>query len=376
MDYFVVNKQMDYDRGFLFHAVYKNNGLVLTSETDYGAFFSRIFDSRKEETQWHRFTTEWQNPANTAVSYTFYACDRLDMTIDEHKWILPELLKDSHLSIEEKKELLKPLEKKRILKAEDFLLHEVKGRYLFFLAELYRQGGESPEIGPMVLYFPKEDWLKFLPGIYSKKEAGVDFTSRFLGVFQSLYDDCNQRIQNSSQLLEPLDLDYEGLKKLAGWFHFKDLYIWPEEKLRALLCQAPKLIEETGTVQGMIDFIQLYTGEKPLLIECQNTAGRFQPETFEKPYGENPYEFVLLVKEKYISTSRDYQALMCLIRQMKPVYMKVKLIPLRPRLTLGSYSYVGINSKIGTYTPLRLDGRSSLIFSAVGAECKTGGTGT
>lgn len=376
MKYFVINKKMDYERGWLEGTEYTGRALTLASEADYGVFFSRVFDCREQETCWHRFSAEEENPGTPSLALTFYAAETLEFLYEGRRLQIPQVLRNQEISAAAKMKILKGFEKKRVLSSGDVLLHEVKGRYFFFAAELYRRGGEAPAISRMTVFFPKEDWLKYLPAVYGRDRESADFTARFLGVFQSFYDDCERRIRTGSQLMEPFSLDYEGLKELAGWFHFEDLYIWPEEKLRLLLKKAPELMGETGTVHGMLSLLQIYTGEEPFLVECQNTEGRFRPETFERPYGQNPYEFVLLIREKYLSTARQYQAILCLIRQMKPAYMDVRLIPLRPRLTLGTYSYLGINSNIGGYSPMRLDGRSSLTFSAVGGNRTEGGTGT
>lgn len=365
MKYFVINKELDYERGYLEQAEYADGALRLRPGAACGAFFSRIFDA-KEETTWHRFVLKGHGPGGASIAFTFYGTDSLELTAGGRRYRISELLKDTSRSVEEKKRLLHPLKKKQALFPKDILLNEVKGRYLFFLTELYSQGGEGPEIEEMTLFFPREDWLRFLPGLYRREKAGADFTSRFLGIFQSFYDDCDRQIGVSGRMLNPSDTAPRILQQIAEWFQLEDIYIWPKEKLRELLKRGPGLFQKTGTVQGMQEIVRLYTGEEPILVECGGLSGFPEAETYEKLYGNNPYQFVLLIKEKYLSTVRDYQALMCVIRQMKPAHMEVKVIPLKQKLTLGTYSYLGINSELGAYQPIRLDGHSSLTFAAVG----------
>ena len=100
-------------------------------------------------------------------------------------------------------------------------------------------------------------------------------------------------------------------------------------------------------------------------------AGRFRygwSGQGRKAYGDDPYSFVLLVKEQYVATARDFRALNCIIRQMKPAHMEARVIPLKPVLSLGTYSYLGINSRIGMYQPLRLNGRQALTVMSVGSR--------
>lgn len=361
MNYFVINKELDYQRGYLEDTQYTQGNLTLRAWKKQGAFISRIFDSQKEETIWHRFVLSGEGRGGASLLFTFYAFDHLEFYLEDKQRLISDFLRDNRYSLLEKKERLKPFEQKQVLFPRDILLHEVKGRYLFFIAQLSALGGEIPRVSEMILYFPKTDWLGYLPQVYQREKAGADFTSRFLGIFQSFYEDMDWKIKTSSRLLNPKDTQISCLKQIAGWFHLEDIYLWPEEKLRKLIEHAPRLFAQAGTVKGMLDFLCLYTGEEPILIENGMEEG------------EDPYEFTLLIKERYLSGIREYQGLMCLIRQMKPAHMQVKLIALKPRIVLGDYSFLGINSEIGSCRPAALDGCSSLAFSSVGRIEAEGG---
>lgn len=363
MKYFVINKELDYQRGYLEQAQYRMGALGLSDGALHGAFFSRVFDGREEGLAWHRFTMKGHGPGTASVQLSFYSSDSLELRSGNRRLDIPELLRDSTVALEEKKELLSPLLKKRALFPADILLHEVRGRYLFFLAELFSQGGEGPRLGKMTLFFPREDWLKYLPGLYRREAASADFLARYLGIFQSFYDDCGRRIFESGQLLSPEAAGKDWLEELAGWFGLPDIYLWPEDKLRELLKMLPRLLEETGTVRGMLDMVRLYTGETPLLLECARLSGL---PGYVRLYGDEPYRFVLLVKEEHLASEKDYQALLCVVGQMKPAHMEVRLVPLRQRLILGESTYLGINSALRGSEPVRLDGHSALAFAAVG----------
>lgn len=360
MNYFVFNKELDYRRGYGEGVVWDADRLVLEEGRREGVFFSRVFDSQEAQTRWQRFVMDAEGRGTASILFTFYASDSLELAVSGRMARIPELICDPDCPAAEKKRLLEPLKCREALFPRDILLHEAKGRYLFFTAELFSQGGQPPSISKMVLYFPREDWLAFLPGVYRKKEAGADFTSRFLSVFQSFYDDMDERIRKSSRLLNVRDTSMECLLQIAGWFHIRDVYLWPEDRLRRLLAEASGLYPRAGTAQGMLDMIRLYTGETPFLIECG-----LLPET-DPLYSGNPFECILLVREQYMSTVKEREALACLAEQMKPAHMEVRLAALKPRIALGGYCYLGINSEIGRYQPARLDGRFSLAFSAVG----------
>lgn len=362
MNYFVLNKQLDYRRGVLENCCWADGRLTLLPGAGQGAFLSRIYDSQAVQNRWHRFAMEAEGTGRASLRFTFYASDSPEVFVSGKRLVLKEFLSDSSYTIREKKRLLKPLEKLQVLFPEDILLYGIEGRYLFFLAELFAQDGNSPSIFRIMLYFPREDWLRYLPGVYAREKSGADFTARFLGIFQSMYEEMDAKIRNSSRMLDILDADASDLGRIAGWFHVNNIYLWQEKQLKCLMARLQKLFAETGTVHGLLEVLALYTGEKPILIECGMVKGR----QAEKLYGNHPYECILLIRESDISTVKDYEALMCLVDQMKPAHVQVRIIPLKPRIVLGSYSYLGINSYLQGVKALRLDGQSSLAFSAVG----------
>lgn len=364
MNYFVLNKELDVQRGTAQHCQWSGDGLCLLPGAAQGAFLSRIYDSCREQNRWHRFVLRARGPGRASLRFTFFASDSLEVPLEGKRQELPKFLARTDLSLEEKKRLLIPLKKKQMLFPEDILLHDVEGRYLFFMAELFAQEGKSPVIAEMMIYFPMEDWLKFLPEVYAKERSGADFTSRYLGIFQSIYEEMEERIRTSSRLLDVNALDSEGLGQIARWFLLNNIYLWPEEQLKLLMGKLQEVFARAGTAEGMLELLELYTGERPILIECGMVRGRQE----EKLYGNNPYECILLIREQYLSTARDYEALLCLAKQMKPAHIQVRIIPLKPRIVLGTYSYLGVNSRLQGVLPLKLDGRSSLTFSAVGAS--------
>lgn len=362
MNYFVVNKESDFLRGYGKGVCWKDNGITLLPGKEEGVFFSRVFDSQEEGNAWHRFVMEGEGQGLASFSVVFYAFDEQSVFVEGKVRLVPDIIRDPECPLPEKKRLLGPYAQKHVLSPRDCLLHEVKGRYLCFSAELLSQGGRAPFISRMILYFPREDWLKYLPGVYRKEKAGADFTSRYLGVFQSMYDDMDRRIHGSAGLMNVHAAPAEWLNVIAGWFQIKNIYLWPEDALRRLLKGAPEILGTAGTVQGMLDILKLYTGEEPVLIECGMLKGKKE----EQFYTRDPYRCILLVREKYVPGPKEYEALLCLAGQIKPAHMEVRVVLLKQRICLGDYTYLGINSEIGSYRPARLDGGFALAFSAVG----------
>lgn len=368
MKYFLINKELDYKRGVPDNACYESGFLEPGPENRPGSFFSRIFDSGEDGTVWHRFTMEGERQGDSSVQLSFYCTDQTDLMTPEGKQKIGMIVSSSEFSLEEKKERLKPILRKTCLFSEDLLLHELKGRYLLLLIELYPQGRQKPEIGPICIYFPKETWMKYLPAVYGKDKTGASFTERYLGIFQSFYDDMDQAIRRSARLMSLEDASTEWLQEVAEWLQIRDVYIWPEEKLRRLLKMAVSLFRRSGTVGGMLEFIRLFTGETPLLVECGLLDG--EDERSASLYGNDPNQFILMIRECYLTSVSDYRAMQSIVEKMKPANMEVRIVALRPFLFLGQYSYLGINSQIGKYQPFRLDGQTALSLSAIGETDK------
>ena len=100
-------------------------------------------------------------------------------------------------------------------KPEDVLLHQVKGRYLWFKVILAGQKGREPEISRMQIYFPKDTWLKYLPEVYQNDVESASFLERYLAIFQSVYEDMTKRIRADTGSAESGDIT-DGAFAVAG----------------------------------------------------------------------------------------------------------------------------------------------------------------
>lgn len=342
MSYFVINKKLDYDRGFLSGGEFRDGRLFLKEDCRVKAcFFSRLFDSREAGTEWGRFTAD--SPGNTGAGFqiSFYAADQPFVQCGERKRLIADLVRDPRVSDDDKREFLKPLLKKRFVGENDVLLNGVCGRYLLFVLDLYRQEHET-SCGAMCLYFPKNSWIRYLPGVYSQDREGADFTERFLGIFQTLYEDREREIRGSASFLNPDSCGRELLEELAEWHNLKDIYLWPDDRLRTLIRRAPELSRMRGTVAGLREYLRLYTGEEPVIREDEN----------------EPSVFSVGVKENLLADAKEYRSLLRVISHMKPAGMEVRVVPLRQRMQMGADVYLGLNSAISGVEGLVLDGTS------------------
>lgn len=369
--YFLLNKASDFEGGFAQNVVWDHVGLHLINPQngERGVFFSPLLDCLEQEMVWHRGLIESKSLGDASILFSFYASDSSYVTDLKGKvWQLSEYLSNAEVPVREKEQVLRPFLVRKVQNPEDLLLHDVKGRYLWFEIQLFGQGEHSPAVQRIQLSFPKRSWIQYLPEIYQNSDT--DFLDRYLGIFQSLYDDLDRSIRNISSYLEIETTEKAFLDWLAVWLGIEGGYLWEEEKLRYLLRHAMELYSIKGTVESLKQIVELATGERPYVVE------QYQIQPFRKDvaqmrllghlYGEDQNVVTVCLPPHVTSSNRMYQTLLKLIETVKPVEMEINLVLLKPYLFLDGYSYMGINSILGQYQPMQLDGSSAVPLTTIG----------
>ena len=368
--YYVLNKEADYRRGFLEQMTCNGSGITVQGHGGYSAFISRVYDSKEEQTIWHRMCLERIGDEDVPFRISFYTSDN-DFVIDNETAVrVTEVIKRPHMDIEQKKKVFESYLQYEIMNATDLLLHQVSGRYLWFVLETYSQPGQQVEFANMIIYFPRRTWVSYLPSLYDRSNVGDTFLDRYLALFQSLYDDLGHTIHEIPVLLDPETTDEHALGWLASWLGIRNTNIWTVEQLRYLITHASEMYRRRGTKKGLCDFIELYTGESPFIVE-QHTIEKFAGNEplymlLRNLYGSDPYTLTILVSASCLPTKKEFSDLQRIIEDVKPAWMSYRLIAMYPYILLDNYSYLGVNSVLGKYLPLGLDGDSILSFATVG----------
>jgi len=370
--YFVFNKEADYRRGWGDNLRLTGSGIRADSPARPGVFWSRLLDCGEKETVWHRMTMDSRSLGEASVRFSFYCSESRNAVWQGRNRDLDELLRSPDLTDEDRRTLSAPALARTALNPTDILLHELRGRYVWFRAELLPGGGETPEIGNLRLRFPQETWLRYLPEVYQADPAGKDFTERFLGIFQSLWDDLDEEIRGVARCFDPDAVGREYLEWLAGWLDVEDVYLWTEEQLRTLVRRGMELYRIRGTRQYVCEIVKLYTGQEPWVVEHSGIEPFFadagQAAVLKELYGESPYMVTLVLDSSALESSDAHRALLHVIDSAKPAWIEVNLVVLKPYIFLDKYSYLGINSALNRYRPLNLDGYSALPFTGLGGD--------
>ncbi len=368
--YFVFNKTADYQRGWSQNLRCAGRYMQVEDTDQPGYFWSRLLDAKERETSWHRLTMACGQGSEALVRLHIYCAERSSCLYQGYEQSLSKLLKRSDLTDQDRQGFSKPFLVKTVFGPEDILLHDVKGRYVWFRIELMAQGGLSPVVGDMKLRFPKESWLDYLPEVYRDNPQSAAFTEQFLAVFQSLYTDLTEDIRSVAAHFDPDVVGGGYLEWLSTWLGVEDGYLWPEEKLRQLVGQGVSLYRMRGTKGYVMELVRLFTGYTPYVVEHGDLVpylGDVQKMALLKSlYGDSPYTVTMVLEAQALTSHEAYKALLRIVERSKPAWMEINLVVLKPYIFLDKYAYLGMNTTLDRYRPLHLDGYSALPFTGLG----------
>ncbi len=109
----------------------------------------------------------------------------------------------------------------------------------------------------------KAQYLKHLPALYEEDEL----MGQLLTLFESFWDPIERTIDQLPFYFDPQTAPLDLLPWLASWFNLVLDERWSEVKRRRLLCSAVSLYRRRGTCRGLREYLEIYTGEVPQIIE-------------------------------------------------------------------------------------------------------------
>ncbi len=370
--YFILNNAYDFGRGICENMEVDGSDLRFSSDriSGIGRYMTRIFDSDDRGIVWHRLLINTMNCSPDELRVTVYASDITELPYKGSILNIYDVFYDTSISLDEKIGMFSVFEKKNVTGAKDVLLHDVRGRYLWVCVELFGTSGKPPVIDDIRIYLPAVSWIDYLPQIYRKSDSDSMFLERYLGIFQTMYEEVEYEIDRIADKFDPECAESVFLEWLAGWLDINDCSVWEEQKLRKLLMMAVSLYRGRGTRESISRAVELYTGEKPFIVENFSLRENGGDPEYEKTlgtlYGNDPYKVFILIRSEVIDSDNDIHVIWRIIRELIPVTVDFELKVLEPYIFLGYYSYLGINSYLGKPQDAVIDGRSRLSFSVIG----------
>lgn len=113
------------------------------------------------------------------------------------------------------------------------------------------------------LPYEAEDYLALLPPIYHDDR----FTRQLLLIFKSVLDPLDRQIAQIHYYFDPRTAPEQLLPWLAAWVDLALDERWPEARRRELISAASTLYRWRGTRRGLSDYLRIYTGVTPRIVE-------------------------------------------------------------------------------------------------------------
>lgn len=354
--YFLLNKERDFKRGRGENVVIDETGLTLPAGARRGSYVTRVFDSGTEGTKWHRLLISGsfsEGELGAAVCTAERAPVFSWEGAGDGKTVYQENgVKFSHPA--------------------DVLLSGVEGRYLWIRISMEEKCGKDVRIDGVKICFPRQTWLDYLPEIYREDKKSASFLERYLGIFQSLYEEMTEKIERIPERFFASAAEPEALLELADWFGIENRRLWNTEQLCYLVRHAVRLARSRGTAEYLRELLWLGTGDTVYLVEYGCVQRYFDggdmEERLKRLYGANPCEFTILLDGKGKREPEDFYLVEKIVEMAKPAYMESRIVVLTPYLFLDKHTYLGINSVLGHYRALCLDGTCAVPFSMIAGE--------
>jgi phage tail-like protein len=286
-------------------------------------------------------------------------------------------------------------------RTEDCLVQSWGGRYLWLRLRLKGDGYTTPAVQAIRVHYPRSSYLQYLPAVYSADQESRWFLERFLSIFQTEWDDLEQRIAEIGRYFDPEAVPAgKALAYLARWLALPLEGDWDWEQKRRLLAAIPDLYRRRGTAQGLRAYLQVYLhnitsldpeaqGAYPqivegfqerdrLLLSVPDLAtldsgsplwgpaqvGRLQLDVFSRegevrlvspgdPQGdlfhEYAHRFRVFMPAAWVRTAQQERMIRRALDAEKPAHTCYDLCLVEPRFRVGLQSTVGLDTIIGPY---------------------------
>lgn len=355
---FILNRKSDWtSSGVTKNIGFRNDSLVSQIKNgENGVYISRAFDSMQNDIIWHRLRLNIDYPTGSIFKLRLYASDTQEVTIavpgikGKSSVNFNDYITDEKIDIARKIDTFEDIGAVVYENADDIILRNLKGRYLWICIEFVNYEQESMKIQSMKIEFPQVSFVDYLPEIYRVDDDRNSFTERFVSIFQSMYVDLEDKIDYTPVMFDVNRTSKDFLNWVGDWLSVKNASVWEEKKLRNLIRQAVKIYKIKGTKRAVAKIVQEYTGTDPIIVEQFDVKHNMyydkQKEVVENLFGDNGYVFTVMVPESCVKDSENYIELLRVINSVKPVDSICNLVALSDRMYLDNHCYMGINSFI------------------------------
>jgi phage tail-like protein len=219
-------------------------------------FVTPIFDAVTPQTVWDRIRIDGCIPAGTSVTIEARSADEKDPVSGlSGEWFAqpPLILNPNGSEFAGYGPSAVPATDLANGKGSwELLLQRIDGRYAQLRITLKGDGGDSPHLRALRLWYPRQSWSeRYLPAVYRSDPEPADFLERFLANMEGTVTVIERRIADAQALFDPRSAPAEALEWLASWFDVALDPAWDEQRRRLFIAHAVPFFAMRGTVRGV-----------------------------------------------------------------------------------------------------------------------------
>ncbi|MBP0979314.1 MAG: hypothetical protein J6C55_01555 [Oscillospiraceae bacterium] len=339
-----------------------NDGrILLKNNKTYGFFITKKLDSSKTATNWGRVVIDANFSQDCEYNIYIMASDELDFRYENKIITYDDFFNSKEIQTKEKILVLSSSGQSKVQKnSKDILLLGLEGRYLWLALEikyatLNYNFEQQESLNNILVYFPGDSLIKYLPEIYKKNKD--NFFERYLAIFSSMNKDYQRKVDSVCDLIDIDKTSDSALILLSQWLGLDiNGNFLNNNQLRILIKNARYLNQYKGTIDVIIKVVELFIGDKPIIIEQIKIREYINSNNFnlyQELYGSDPHEF-LIILNKNLNQEMFYQ-LKILINMFKPARTQPIIIFLEQKCKLDSHCYLDINSRLSSNIDCVLD---------------------
>lgn len=361
------NRKTDFtDNGIFKNVNFRNDELLSDCKNGESAvFISKSFDTKINNCSWNRIKICANIPEGTSIDFGIYCSNEVEtvapasLSKGVEKINFDNFIGDNDIDFNRKVVFFKKICKKSYKNLIDILPCDLEGRYMWFFIEMVTFNTEQICIKNLRLEYPKISFTDYLPEIYRSAATKDKFLERFVGIFQSIYVDFEEKIDQISSNFDVDEMSKNFLSWVVSWLSLSDTKLWQEKKLRSLLKKIIKLYKIKGTKAAIFEIINEFCCAEPIIIE-QFELKKFDSyakhrQEIESLFGDTGHVFTVILTNKTIKNSEEYIAVLSVINGIKPIDSICNLVVLSDKFYLGHHVYLGMNSCITKNHDLILD---------------------
>jgi len=289
----------------------------------------------------------------------------------------------------------------------DCLVQSLPGRYLRVQLQLKTNGIDSPLLRSIQISYPRSSYLQYLPAVYQQDDQSRVFLDRFLRIFQTTFDGLDRTLDDMWKRFDPLSVPDSWFAWLAAWIALPINPLWTDQERRTALRSAGALYRKRGTPSAVQQLVKQYANVAVRLIEhyrlrqliilpdkpdagtalgsgtrlwsrdyyqrlqlgVYSHVGYFEltgePEPDVEPLAWGANEFTVFFDCEPYEVLTTRQSVSQVVEREKPAYTKANYAPVFPRMRVGVQSTLGVDTRIGEFTPLLLGTTGTLDYDSI-----------